>query len=87
MKGKTYKLTAEALRNLIKEEAAKFTRDTPEEAAADTEELEDGGDYANTLEKHIDMLKALKIEESRLVRRLNRIREHKTRISSNLNKK
>lgn len=83
---KTYKLTTEALRTLIQEEAAKFTRDTPEEVADDVEEV-DAGDLADTLEKPVNMMKALKIEEAKLVRRLARVREHASRLAKKIAKK
>jgi hypothetical protein len=70
------KLTSKVLRKIIEEEAAKFTRDTPEEASKDAEETE-ADEYADSLEKHVDMLKALKIEETRLTRRMKRISEQK----------
>lgn len=74
------KLSSKVLRRIIAEEAAKFKRETPEDAAKDTEEV-DADEYADSLEKHVDMMKALKIEEGRLVRRLKKIREEKKSIA------
>lgn len=77
------KLSSSVLRKIIAEEAAKFTRDTPEAAAKDTEEV-DADEYADTIEKHVDMMKVLKIEESRLERRLKKIREEKRVIAKKI---
>ncbi len=77
------KLSSKVLRRIIAEEAAKFTRDTPEEAAKDTDEV-DADEYADTLEKKVDMMKALKIEEARLLRRVKKIREEKKVLALNI---
>jgi hypothetical protein len=72
-------LTEKTLRALIKNEAAKFGK--PEEVEGiekDTDEVE-ADEYASTLAKPIDMLSALKIEESRLLRRLKVVRESKAK--------
>jgi len=52
-----------------------------EKVAAKTKEV-DADEYGTdkSLEKHIDMVSALKIEESRLLRRLKTLRESKARI-------
>ena len=74
------KLTPQLLRKIIEEEAAKFGEmGDPEKAAKDTEET-DADEYADSLEKHIDYVKALKVEESRTVKRLAKIREVKQRV-------
>lgn len=73
------KLTPQILKKIIREEAAKFGKEqSTEEAAKDTKEL-DADEQADSLEKHIDFVKALKIEESRLQKRLLRIREARQR--------
>ena len=77
------KLTSKVLRKIIEEEAAKFTRDTPEDAAKDTDET-DADEYADTLEKHVDAMKAYKIEESRLRARLKKIQEQKLRLAKKI---
>jgi hypothetical protein len=83
----TKKLTASLLRQIVKEEAAKFGGvESTEDVAKETEEVEPE-DVANTLEKQIDYVKALKVEESRLVKKLNRLREVKTRSLKRLVKK
>lgn len=73
------KLTKDLLRKLVKEETAKFgAQEDVEDRAKDTEET-DADEYADSLGKHIDFIKALKIEEARLQRRLVKINEQKIR--------
>lgn len=73
------KLTSGLLRNIIEEEIAKFGKVvSTEERAKKTEEV-DADEFADSLEKHIDYVKALKIEESRITKRLKRIREAKAK--------
>ena len=72
------KLTSSMLRKIIREEALKgfgATRDV-EDVADDTKEV-DADEMADALEKRIDYVKALKIEEKRLVKRLMKLREAK----------
>jgi len=71
---KSIKLTPQLLRALIEEEAKHFgNEEDVEDRADDTEEV--GADeYADTLDKHVDYMKALKIEESRLISRLGKVR-------------
>jgi hypothetical protein len=59
------KLTPKLLKRIIDEEVAKFgDMEDVEKRAKDTEETE-ADEYADALEKHIDYVKALKIEEGR----------------------
>lgn len=80
------KLTNRLLRRIIEEEVGKFgDMEDVESRAKDTEELdadELGSDKA--LEKKIDYIKALKIEETRIRRRLNKITETRRRIARSL---
>lgn len=80
------KLTSSMLRRIIREEVAKFgdMEDTGDRAK-DTEEL-DADEFGSekALSKPIDMLKALKIEETRLRHRLVKIAETKRRLSSKI---
>lgn len=73
------KLTSKLLKQIIEEEVAKFgDMESTEDRAKDTEELdadELGSDKAHELS--IDFMKALKIEETRLLRRLQKINEIK----------
>lgn len=76
------KLTSQLLKKIIAEEVAKFgDMESTEDRAADAEELdadELGSDKA--LEKKIDYIKALKVEETRLRRRLQKIVETRARV-------
>ena len=73
------KLTTTLLKKIIEEEAARFgTPEDPEDFAKDVEEF-DADELADSVEKHIDFVKALKIEETRVVKRLAKIREAKAR--------
>ena len=58
------KLSARVLKQLVQEEVKKFGKgDDVESVAKKTKEV-DADEYADTLEKHVDMMKALKLEES-----------------------
>lgn len=76
----TRKLTPELLKKIIEEEVSKFGDmvDTKDKAK-ETEET-DADEFADSLEKHIDYVKALKIEESRIIKRLQKIKETKQRF-------
>ncbi len=76
------KLTSVQLRKIVQEEVGKFGKmGSVEDRADDAVELDDAGDYADTLEKQVDIMKALKIEESRLRNRLVKIQEQKSKIA------
>lgn len=77
----TKKLTPAMLREIIEEEVSKSFGDMEdvEKKAKDTDET-DADEYADALEKHIDYVKALKVEEGRLSKRLAQIREAKARV-------
>lgn len=75
------KLSAKVLKQLVQEEVKKFGEPVDlVKKAKETEEV-DADEYADTLEKHIDMMKALKIEEARLKKRLVQIQERKVRLA------
>jgi hypothetical protein len=80
------KLTSDLLKKIIMEEVAKFgemesTEDRAKEAdEVDADEL--GSD--KSLEKKIDYMKALKIEENRLRRRLDKVVETRKRLARSL---
>ena len=77
---KTAKLTTTLLNKIIKEEVAKFgAEEDTEKRAKDTEEV-DADELADTLEKDIDFVHALKIEEIRLVARLAKIKEQRKNL-------
>lgn len=73
------KLTPRILKKIIEEEAAKFGDMTDTDDKANAAEETDADEYADSLDKHIDFVKALKIEESRLTTRLAKVREAKQR--------
>lgn len=74
------KLTPGLLRKIIEEEVGKFGDMEDVEKKADKTEETDADEYADALEKHIDYVKALKVEEARTVKRLAKIREAKQRV-------
>ena len=76
------KLTPKDLKKIIEEEAAKFG-DEKDVEDVDAEET-DADEFAGSLEKKIDYVKALKVEEARLVKRLRKIRENKAKILKTL---
>lgn len=78
------KLTPRLLKKIIEEEAAKFGDMVDTEDAADDAAETDADEYADSLEKHIDYVKALKIEEARLTKRLAVIRETKIRLAKKI---
>ena len=80
------KLTNRLLRRIIEEEVSKFgDMEDVESRAKDTEEL-DADEFGSdkSLEKKIDYIKALKIEETRIRRRLNKISETRRRIARSI---
>lgn len=68
------KLTPSVLRKLVLEEVAKLKS---EKLKADSAKETDADEFADSLEKHVDMLKALKIKESKLAKELESVREQK----------
>lgn len=80
------KLTNRLLRRIIEEEVAKFgDMESTEKRAKDTEELDaDQFGSDDGLEKKIDFMKALKIEEARLRKRLVKITETRRRIAQSI---
>lgn len=77
------KATPKLIETIIEEEFGKMQ--STEDAAKEVEEV-DADEYADTLEKKVDMLKALKIEEQRLMKKLLKIKEQKLSIYKNLKK-
>jgi hypothetical protein len=74
------RLTNALLKKMIREEAAKFgDMESTEDRAKDADEVE-ADEFAGSLEKKIDYIKALKIEENRLRRRLRKLAEVKARV-------
>jgi len=70
---------------MIVEEVAKMTgelKDT-EKLAKETPETE-ASEFASALEQNIDFMKALNIQEARLVKKLKRIQEAKSKIGKRI---
>jgi hypothetical protein len=92
--GRSSKLTPNMLRKMVLQEKSRIMRETSDPIESgitdpekvDAEEVE-AKDQADTLAKDIDHIKALKIEERKLYRRLVRINEAKKRIKIRLLKK
>lgn len=78
------KLTNVLLKKIIMEEVAKFgaARDVEDIKAEEVDADEHGSDKA--LEKKIDYMKALKIEENRLRLRLEKVVETRRRLARKL---
>ena len=71
------KLTSTLLKKIIMQEVAKFKAErSTEDAAKDAEEVE-ASEFADTIENPHNYYKALGLEEARLVKRLEKIREAK----------
>ena len=92
MSRRVRKLTPRSLKQMIKEEARKLQIELSDPVAqggeaedVSAEEVEPE-DLANTLEQDIDYFKALKIHEAKLVSKLKRLREAKTRLRSRITK-
>ena len=87
------KMTPPMIKRMIVEEARRLRKEVletgkedVEKAAKDTEEVDADG-YADSIEQDIDWMKALKIHESRLVRKLREVRHNKKKIARRLTKK
>lgn len=78
MSRRVKKLTPSRLREMIIEEAGKI-RETLEQGKDDVTKVDadevEASDFAGSLEKDIDYMKALKIHEARLMRRVKQIKE------------
>lgn len=89
---KTVKLTPALLRRMVIQEARKLRKagllETLETGVTDPEKVKaeevDADEYAGTLEKDIDHIKALKIQEQKLEQRLRRIRNAKRAVIKRL---
>jgi len=90
---KVVKLTTPLLKKIVLEEVEKMkleeadALETVESHADDADELDDAGDYADTLEKKIDFYKANKVKEQRILRNLKSLRENQARLKAEIAKK
>ena len=87
---RTVKLTPSILRRIIKEERRKSLRETLEQDKEDSEKVDaeevDAGEFAGSLEKDLDHLKALKITESKILKSLRKIQGKKKFLLRKLSK-
>ena len=78
------KITPDVLKRIIVQEARKLQMEAAQEDADRPEDVDakevDAEDYADTLAHHVDYLKALKIHEARLQKKLAKIAEAKKAI-------
>ena len=85
------RITPEFLKQIVAEEARKLKLETLEMGKDHPEKVKpdevDAGDYADTLAKDIDHLKALKIHEKKLMRAVRQIREAKQKIHAKIEEK
>ena len=84
------KLSAKALRKLVLEELSKLNEagmsgelEDTEKVAKDVEE-KDASEYADSLEQNIDFMKALKIQEKRLYKKMLLLQEAKKKLRSKI---
>jgi len=87
------KMTPHMIKRMIVQEARRLRKEVletgkedVEKAAKDTDEV-DADEYADSIEQDIDWMKALKIHESRLARKLREVRTTKKRLARRLTKK
>ena len=86
MSNKVTKITAAQLKQLILKESqdAGFSGLQPlSKVAKKTKEVE-ADEFADTLEKHVDMLAVLKIHEAKLTSRLNKVRAQRTQLNKRI---
>ena len=84
------KITGKQLKKFILSEVAKLREEKMtgelqdvEKIAKDVEEV-DASEYASALEQDIDFMKALKIQETRLIKKLRKINEAKGRLRARI---
>ena len=88
------KLTPRLLRQMVLAERHRLVRETSDPVAAGVEDPEkvkakelDADEQAGALEKDIDFMKALKIQERRLRRKLKKVSEARRRVGLRILKK
>ena len=84
MSSKVITLTPKILKQMINEEMGKMK--SVEKVAKEVPEV-DAADYAETIAKDIDYIKALKIQEERLINKLNKVNEAKSKLRIRILKK
>jgi len=93
MSRRVRKITPAILKRMVVEEARKLRtevletgQDDPEKVAKAAPEV-DADDLANTLEQDIDFVKALKIKEARLARRIREVKRVKARLRKRISRR
>ena len=88
MARKARKITPSFLKKIIFEEAKKLRLETLEQGEEDSTKVDaeetDADELAGALAQDIDYIKALKIQESRLKRKLSRVRKAKDLLSKRI---
>lgn len=80
---KTAKLTQEQLDRIVMQELKKMVQQGAVEDIPNAEEVE-AEDLADTLEKKIDVYKAMQVEENRLIKRVKQIRENRKKMKQKI---
>ena len=89
MSKRVRKITPDFLKKVIREEARKLQSeavtggDLEPIEKVDAEEV-DAGEYADSLEKDLDHMKVLKIEEKKLIKKIKKIREAKELLTKRI---
>ncbi len=93
MSRRVKKMTPNLLKRMIVQEARKLRmevletgKEDSEKVAAATDEV-DADEFADSIEQDIDWMKALKIHERRLVRKLQEVRNAKKKVSRRLTRR
>jgi hypothetical protein len=85
------KVTPSFLKRMIVQEARKLRMEVLETGKSDPEKVSaeevDADDLAGSIESDIDFIKALKIKEARLVRKLKEVKKVKSQVRSRLVKR
>lgn len=94
MSKRARKLTPAILRTIVLQEKRRMMRETSDPVAAGIEDPEkvsadetDADEYADSLEKDIDHMKALKVHERKLKTKLRKIQEAKKKIRNRVVRK
>ena len=93
MAKKVRRLTPKILKKMIMQEARKIRLEVLETGESDPEKVADkapevdADEYADSIEQDIDFMKALKIHERLLAKKLRRIQEAKRKVSRRLTRK
>ena len=85
------KVTPNILKRMIVQEARKLRMEVLETGKEDAEKVHaeevDADDLAGSIESDIDFIKALKIKEARLLRKLKEVKRTKLKVRNRLTKR